>query len=111
MSIEINGHWSPDQEQWIRELIHGIPTFLSRHRPLFVGDVDASVLGKPKYMCYLSKPEHTDQPRQTYHAYFQPYHLRNREPICGIQVEYRLDALDQAIFYVQPTGMSAMYPM
>lgn len=111
MIIEFNGHWLPVHEKWIRELIEGIPSFLLSHPSLFVGDQDASLLGKPGYMCYLSKPAHTDDPHQTYHGYFQPYHLRDREPLCGIQVEYRLHALDQMIVYVQPMNMSAVYPL
>lgn len=106
MTIEWEGC---EQQQWIHEFIQGIPAFLQSHRPLFVGDIDD--LAKPGYTCYVSKPEHTHDPLQRYQAYFQPYHLSDREPICGIQVDYRLNELDQAIYRVHPMNMSVVHPL
>lgn len=81
---------------WIR---NWIPSFLRTHSSLFVGDLfPQETIG-----CYVSKPAHED-PTTLYHALFQPYSLSDREPICRFEVDYRLDALDQATYRIEPMG-------
>lgn len=81
---------------WIR---NWIPSFLRIHSPLFVGDLTL----RETMGCYVSKPKHEDS-TTLYHAMFQPYLFSDREPLFRIEVEYRLDALDEATYRVQPMG-------
>lgn len=81
-NIHMEGCWSPFFTTWIHELISAIPEYLEKHPQSHVGHVSGVELGKPEYECYVVKSE---QP-YTRAMYFQPYHLRDREPICGIEV-------------------------
>lgn len=106
--ITFQGDWKPTQEQWVRTLIGQIPSFLRTHPSLFVGDVDATQLGLSEgYMCFVSKHDHS-QPFTLQKAYFQPYPLRDRDPVCRIEVDYEADTLDQATYRVYPMCISVL---
>jgi hypothetical protein len=81
-TIHMEGCWSPFVTKWIHEFIEGIPTYLEQNPHAHVGHVPGAALGKAEYECYVVK---TEQPYMRA-MYFQPYHLRDREPICGIEV-------------------------
>jgi hypothetical protein len=106
--IQIDGYWLPMDREFILQWIENIPSFLQSHPRMFVGDLTGDKLGHPDYMCYVSKNNH-DREDVIHRAYFQPYHLSDREPICGIEVNYRLPSCELTRVVVRPMSFASIF--
>lgn len=107
MELRIDGHWLPMDRQWIENWIQQIPAFLRSHPELLVGDRSGAEFGQPDYMCYVSKNEHgSTSPLK---AYFQPYHLSDREPLCGLEVIYMVPSCEMTHVTVHSMSKESLF--
>lgn len=107
MELHIDDYWLPMDRKWIEEWIEQIPSFLRAHPELLVGDRSGDEFGQPEYMCYVSK--HANESTTPLKAYFQPYHLSDREPLCGLEVLYEVPSCELSHVTVHPMSKESLF--